>query len=349
MIRIILALSLISSICRANENHSLIPIAYYTPETSVAYGLLDVYVFNAFAKNQVSSLETIAVMTAKKQTILTLTPDLVNQDGSIFYGGYFNYRFYPNEYFGTGETRFSKSEKYTENRLRWNAYIRPRLFGDFFARATVLSDKIDIIDTEDSPEIINALDGRFEKIQSQGVRFSFEYDTRDILTSTTSGHFLRVNQEWNEIRDRNTQGKIMSAKSEFEGRAFYDYGVGRLAHHVLISHLSADEGYPFYLYQIIGGSTLMKGYKAGEYRDFNLVMNQNEWRSQFNTKWGYQGFVNFAKLSNRFEDVLEADLRVSGGGGISYLFNAKTQTKLRLDVGWSQESFGIYFVTGETF
>lgn len=351
MIKFVFILVLVlPALVKANENHSLIPVAYYTPETSLAYGLLDVFVFNAFERNQVSSLETIAVMTAKKQAIFTLTPDLVNEDGSIYYGGYFNYRFYPNEYFGTGDTRFKESEKYTENRLRWNAYVRPRLTGNYFARVTVLSDKMDIIHIEESPEISALISSnQFSKIQSEGVRISFEYDTRNIFTSTTSGHLLRLNQEWNDIRDRNSQKKIRSSKSEFEGKAFYDFGVGRVAHHVVISHLAADQGFPFFLYQTIGGSTLMKGYKAGEYRDFNLLMNQNEWRSQFNAKWGYQGFINFAKLSSHFDELLEEDLRISGGGGLSYLFNAKTQTKIRLDVGWSQDSFGIYFVTGETF
>lgn len=346
---VLLSILSFSELSIGDEDHSLMPIAYYTPETSVAVGALDVFVFDDYGNNRTSSMQTLVAFTSKRQTILTITPEFSNDSGSVFWGGYFNYRFYPNEYYGKGSTRFDKADPYTDNRLRGNVYIRPKIISNYFTRLTLLSDRLEIVDTDDSAQVQSALNGKFYKMHSQGISLGLEYDTRNIVTSTTEGVLLKISQEWNTIKDRDSDEKVQSSKLEFEGKVFMPVLGGTLGHQIQITHMEVGPDFPFYLLQTIGGINLMKGFKAGEYRDLNLVMNQNEFRKQINYKWGYQGFINFAKLNNRFENVFDSDLRMSAGGGLSYLFNAKTQTKIRLDVGASEKSWGVYFATGETF
>ena len=107
---------------------------------------------------------------------------------------------------------------------------------------------------------------------------------------------------------------------------------------------------PFYELAALGGSTIMRGYFQGRYRDKSYTAAQIEYRGHV---WWRFGVVAFAGTGDVFgsdaSDLSFANLKYSYGFGLRFLFNRQEKINLRADFGFGQDTKGVYFGLEEAF
>jgi hypothetical protein len=107
---------------------------------------------------------------------------------------------------------------------------------------------------------------------------------------------------------------------------------------------------PFYALSALGGSSRMRGYFLGRYRDRHYLTAQAEYRKMF---WWRLGFVAFAGVGEVFgsdgSEFRLDRLQWSAGGGLRVLFNRAERINLRVDFGVGKSTTGLYFQLEEAF
>jgi len=98
---------------------------------------------------------------------------------------------------------------------------------------------------------------------------------------------------------------------------------------------------PFYLQPIVGGSDDLRGYRFFRFTDRNAVVYNAEYRWEIFSGMDGALFFDAGKVMPRRSLLKLSDLETSAGFGLR--FNARNATFLRLDVGFSQEGFQIWF------
>jgi outer membrane protein assembly factor BamA len=104
---------------------------------------------------------------------------------------------------------------------------------------------------------------------------------------------------------------------------------------------------PFYLQPILGGSDDLRGYRFFRFSDRNMVVYNAEY--QWEVFSGMEGAVFFdaGKVMPRRTLLRFSDLETSAGFGLR--FNARNRTFIRVDVGFSQEGFQVWFKFNDAF
>jgi hypothetical protein len=107
---------------------------------------------------------------------------------------------------------------------------------------------------------------------------------------------------------------------------------------------------PFYALSALGGSSRMRGYFLGRYRDRHYLAAQAEYRKMF---WWRLGFAAFAGVGEVFgsegSEFRVNRLQWSVGGGLRVLFNRAERINLRVDFGIGKSTTGLYFQLEEAF
>lgn len=98
---------------------------------------------------------------------------------------------------------------------------------------------------------------------------------------------------------------------------------------------------PFYLQPIVGGSDDLRGYRFFRFTDRNAVVYNAEYRWEVFSGLDGALFFDAGKVMPRRGLMRFSDLETSAGFGLR--FNARNRTAVRLDVGFSQEGFQIWF------
>lgn len=98
---------------------------------------------------------------------------------------------------------------------------------------------------------------------------------------------------------------------------------------------------PFYLQPIVGGSDDLRGYRFFRFTDRNAVVYNAEYRWEIFSGLDGALFFDAGKVMPRRGQLNFSDLETSAGFG--FRVNARNATFLRVDVGFSQEGFQIWF------
>ena len=105
---------------------------------------------------------------------------------------------------------------------------------------------------------------------------------------------------------------------------------------------------PFFLLSTFGGSTDLRGYPSGRYRDRMMYALQSEYRWQFNDRWIFTGFAGFGEVADNFGDFGENFLPAAGVGG-RFVLSKKHRVGLSADIAVGKDGTEFYFGVGEAF
>ena len=111
---------------------------------------------------------------------------------------------------------------------------------------------------------------------------------------------------------------------------------------------SASDGTPFFLLSSFGGSTDLRGYPSGRYRDRWMYAMQTEYRWQYSDRWVFTGFVGFGEVAERFSDFGSNLLPAAGVGG-RFVLSEKHKVSLSADLAFGDDGAEFYFGIGEAF
>jgi hypothetical protein len=111
---------------------------------------------------------------------------------------------------------------------------------------------------------------------------------------------------------------------------------------------SADEEVPFFLLSTFGGTTDLRGYPSGRYRDENMYALQTEYRWQFNDRWVFTGFAGVGEVAESFSRMGRNFLPAAGIGA-RLVLSKKHKVGLSVDVATGKDGTEFYFGVGEAF
>jgi len=108
------------------------------------------------------------------------------------------------------------------------------------------------------------------------------------------------------------------------------------------------EGAPFFVLSSFGGSTDLRGYPSGRYRDRMMYALQSEYRWQMSDRWVMTGFAGFGEVAEAFSDFGD-NLLPATGVGLRYVLSAKHRVSLSLDAAVGNDGGEYYFGVNEAF
>ncbi|MFA0524582.1 BamA/TamA family outer membrane protein [Vibrio sp. 10N.222.52.C3] len=328
---------------------SYLPTAYYTPEKKFGVGLLMVglyhtdgadkstqpssLVVNSFVSQNKSygvSIENMTYFNQGKQRLL-LDVDLHNE-ASVYYG----------KGIAAGDKDSNKhefDEVLYSFKPTWMTALGPHYYlgvgGDItYAKAEKLEN---VVNDNSSTPLYELPSGT-----SAGVVLSSVYDSRDYRLNASDGWLFQLDA-----------GLYQNFESE-KTYSLYDLEVANYMNLNPIPGLVAwqvqglfSEGdVPWYAMPDLGGSSAMRGYIKGRYRDEHMLMGQVEYRLPIVQRlgmvfWGAAGSVA-PSVSKLNDDILTSV-------GTGFRFRIKDKINLRADVGVGQNETAFYLNVNEVF
>jgi len=328
-----------------------LPIAYYTPETKLAGGMLAIKNLWKEKEGRTSSVMATASITINNQVMTSIAPRLYFQGGEWELTGVLFYSYFPNKYYGRGvENSLSSPEKYIENSFVLGVGGGRNLYEHLFVRGGVGQDLRKIIEYEAGGAMEREVQNLAPSLQVLSLNLSLEWDERDYPQAPRQGSWYRITQSFYDPKDREGNKELQRfRKIDFDFRQYVTLAPRWIAAgQFVLSEMQGDQ-IPFQYLNSIGGGSRMRGFYGGQYRDQSLGMVQAELRFERTPKWTPAVFAGIARMATKISDLNSADSFYSGGAGIQYTLDPENRTKLRLDFGFTGKETGAYFLIGEAF
>lgn len=328
---------------------SYLPTAFYTPEKKFGAGLLVIglyktqgatkqeqpssLVINSFASSNGSYGVEFENMTFFNQGKHRLLFEIeLHNESAVYYG----------QGIDAGNNDANKHE-FDEQLYRFSPSFMTRMADNFFIGigADISHAKADDLKHEptNTPISSNRL---LPSNTSTGVVISSSYDSRDYRLNASKGWLLKLDAGWyhnNEYSSFSTYNAEIANYIDLSGTA-----PGLIAWQV--QGRFSDGDVPWNYLPDLGGSSAMRGYIKGRYRDEQMMMAQIEYRLPIYHRfgmvfWGAGGSV--APTISKLSDEL------LGSYGTGFRFNLKDNINLRFDVGVGKNDTNFYLNVNEVF
>lgn len=326
------------------------PIAFYTPETSVAFGGAGSYIFHLGGKNdkitRPSTLSPVFIYTVKKQFVARLGADLFLKNNDYNLNAEFVLEKYPNKFFGIGnDTPDEAEELYTPRRGGFTLAFLKQLKKGFYLGMQYEFRTWSIIEKEEGRSLDSGLIQGSDSGTISGLIFQANYDTRDHLFAPVKGNYAQVLYKW--------YPKFLGSSSEYttlllDLRKYFPLFSGHVfAARAYIQSQSGDV--PFLELSRLGGPYLLRGYYEGRYRGKHLAALEAEYRLPLFWRFGMVVFGGLGDIGSTFSELDFKGLKPSYGAGLRFLFDKKEKIWLRLDVAFGEGTSGFYVSVFEAF
>ena len=227
---------------------------------------------------------------------------------------------------------------------RWQVHVKGsflwNLGSNLFLGPSLAYDYIIGKDME-RPELLAGMDRHTD---NYGVGFTFMFDNRDNLTFPHRGYFVNLTQM---VRPRFMGNDYAFSTTELQMNAYQQPWRGAVLAEDIRS--TFNFGNPSWgMMAQLGGSSAMRGYYEGRYRDKHMIqgtveLRQHVWKRNSVTAWVGAGTV-FPKFSQmRSRNILP-------NFGLGYRWEFKKNVNVRLDYGFGKSGqSGFLFNINEAF
>lgn len=323
-----------------------LPLAFYSPETSLGLGLAGVSTFALNRKdslNSPSQVQLVAAYTFNRQLLLYAPFQFFSRKNSLHISGeigYFNYTYF---YFGQGpdegleENMESYQTKFPRLRLKGyqalgnNHFLGASLGGDYFDMV-----RFDSIEGNLFKENTYGIEGG--GVYSMGICYKFDSRKQvyfplkaDLITLDLEHYFgdysfQRFTSSWAHYQPL--------GKGIWASQLYYEQGIGTI---------------PFFALPFLGGGKLFRAYTRKQVRSQAVAGIQQEYRSA-PILFDRLRAVAFASYGYDWENSIQWNKpRWAIGTGLRFCLDTENQVFMRVDYGWSPQATGLYVTIGEAF
>lgn len=341
-----------------------IPIISYSPETSLRFGIVGIYLFRTNNKNldtQLSSLRTPITYTINRQIKLGISYDIFLNENKHIFTGQAEWLSFPLSFWGVGSDTPDEAEELftTETgniQFSYFCLLKNSLYigGQLNYINSVISEK--------ETGGLLASDGSIPGNNggaSTGLGLSFRYDKRDNYLNASTGPFLEGTITYNR---QAFGGDFDYTKLVLDGRHFFKVNGG----HILAFQAFSEYNWgspPFEQMALLGGKTIMRGHYLGRFRDnasgavqaeYRLPLGRKTWlagddKLKFWQRWGLIGFFGLGNVGSTYADLFNGKWKYSMGVGVRVMILPEEQINFRLDFGFGTQTPGFYFNIREAF
>ncbi len=326
-----------------------LPILFYTPETRLAGGASLLYFYRDSGADQTlrpSTVSLLAIYTQERQFTAQLGGELYPLHGLYRIEGSILGERYPSKFFGIGNfTASAQEEAYTVKRLGVDLSVMRHVVDGARAGVVVRWEKSSIVNRMPGGLLAGGTvpGGTESTVSGAGVQVS--WDTRENIFAPTSGNFTTASVV---SFGRFLGGTNVFTKFKLDARQY----VAPMAEQVLALQFIGvliDGTAPFRELARVGGSSTLRGYYEGRYRDDDVAVLQAEYRVPIIGRLGAVAFAGAGEVAHRPGDFSLRGLWFAGGIGLRFAYNPTERLNIRLDMGWGNNSSGLYITAGEAF
>jgi hypothetical protein len=203
----------------------------------------------------------------------------------------------------------------------------------------------EMIDKRENAQLINNEVVGSNGGNTSGFGLLLIVDHRDNIFYPTKNGFFKVRmifmgKDWGSDFTYN--------RMVIDFRRYHDLGKSNIiAGQVYLESMSGN--IPFFKLPALGGSSRMRGYFLGRYRDEAYLTWQIEYRKMFWWRLGAVAFFGMGDVASRFNKFVLAQFKYSYGVGLRYAFDEKENLNVRMDIGFGKNTSGVYFSLEEAF
>lgn len=333
---------------------SYLPTAYYTPEKKFGVGLLMIGLYktdNAKANEQPSSVvlnsfvstnnsygvdvENMTFYNGGKQRLqLGLT---LHNEAKLYYGQ------------GIKDGDIDLNHHEFEEQLYsfkpfWMNEVADNYFLGVGADLTYAkADKLALVDTDVLIDTSTTLPNNL----STGLVVTSLYDSRDYRLNATQGWLFQIDAglyKNNQYSTFSTYNLELAHYIDLSSTSLLANTPGLIAWQIQGQFTQGDV--PWNMLPDLGGSSAMRGYIKGRYRDNQMAMGQVEYRLPVFQRYGMVFWGAVGSVANKVSDLNDEWLTSYGTG---FRFKLKDNINLRFDVGVGQNETNFYLNVNEVF
>ncbi len=337
------------SLPRPRSSFVILPYAYYSPETKVAFGAGSIYSFRTGgAAERPSNVRIAATYTQLNQMILAFLPELYLRNERYYYTGFYGYYRYPDKFWGVGgDTPDGAEENYRKNDFESSTSVQRRILPGIYA-GPLFQFRYMNVDERDSHGALRggAIPGS-RGGPASGLGVILRHDTRDNTYQPSTGFYNQISAvAFGDGVGSDYAFKVLSLDLRMYARSFFrSHVIALQTYDVFISGEA-----PFQMLALLGGSYCMRGYYLGRYRDRNMITAQAEYRLPIAWRFGAAAFAGAGDVQSDLHEFSVDRLKYSAGFGVRFLFDAQERINARLDFGFgSGDNAGIYAMVLEAF
>ncbi len=333
----------------------VLPIVFYTPETSVGLGAGALFLFNmpgAVAERRPSSVSLAGIYTLEKQMVAQVVPELRFGDDDFVLRLELLATKFPSRFYGIGdEVKSDVYDTFTDRYLRTGLDLRVRPFREgsplrnVYVGAEYKSTWSALQDPEAhkaaQPSVFADLKDPGEGEQfTSGVGPVLAWDSRDGLNWPLGGSYV----EWKALfNERWLQSTVRYQSMSLDARRYQPLWFS----HILalrFLHRSTWGELPFQQLPQLGGANLFRGWFAGQLRDRHLTAIEAEYRLPLGDRWALVGFGSVGQVAPRSRDYSLSKVRAAGGAGLRFAIDKETRTNIRVDAAYGEScQFYVHF------
>lgn len=336
------------------DDFTVIPILFYTPETTVGFGVGGqgtFYTKGSSVRSRPSSLFFSGVYTARNQLLLTAEPKIYFDNESFLLEGKFLFKVFPDYFWGIGnESKETAREDFNmQSTILKVAFLRKlKPYVNFGFEYEFNHYKMLEYVEEGT---LKSSDDFAEETLLSGLGISINFDSRDNYQAPKGGAFYSLKTG---VASRAMGSTTAFNFTSIDIRRYFKLNKTRQHATILAfqAYLNTTTGdVPFQRMSRYGGSIYARGYYLGRYTDNNMFVLQSEVRSQFKGKWSFAAFAIAGDVFLNTGDLRLSQVKSSLGGGLRWQIRKSDPSLLRLDFayGFATKGTGVYFGVNEAF
>lgn len=329
-----------------------LPVLYYSPETRFGFGALASMSFK-LGKNpeatRASNLQTYFLYTVLGQMDATARYTLFTNQEKYVINGRFSYLFFPEFYYGIGNRLPKDNEELVRyRRVRVENRVLRKVTQKFFAGLQYRYVEMFQVEPTEGGLLATTQVPGYDGSKISGLGAAIVFDSRDNILVPRKGAYLEIS---NYNYGSDLGGEFDYSTVTVDLRKYFKPFANR-------QHILAIQGYgnfitgtaPYKELSEFGGSTVMRGFYQGRYRQSDYMAAQVEYRFPI---WRWFGMTAFTGVGDVASDISKFDIanaKMSYGVGLRFEIDKQNRTNIRVDYGrGSDGSAGFYLEIGEAF
>ena len=187
------------------------------------------------------------------------------------------------------------------------------------------------------------LEGQDKMHINTGVGAFIMYDSRDFIPNPYHGVYLKLEQRFFPMFLGN---KGNFGRTEFTGNTYHPVWKGGILAYDLHGMFNYGN-VPWTMLALMGGSSRMRGYYEGRFRDKHIIEATVELRQKIYGRNGIAVWVGAANIFPSFNKFNPA--HTLPNYGLGYRWEFKKRVNVRLDYGFGKKENGFLFSINEAF
>ncbi|HEY6881815.1 MAG TPA: BamA/TamA family outer membrane protein, partial [Polyangiales bacterium] len=337
----------------------VLPILFYSPETSAGFGAGTLFQFRmpgAVGERRPSAISLGGVYTLHKQVMGQFTPELrFGDDDYVLKLDVLGAK-YPNRFYGIGnDPRDDLYDKYTDCYLRGELDFRVRpfsresFFGSLYLGGHYSSAWSNIHDVRPGergdPSMFAQINDPGERpVFSSGFGPTLAWDSRDGINWPRGGSFIELRatayEPW-------MGSDVSYRRLLLDARRYQPLWLDHILAMRFVSQTVWGD-VPFQRLPQLGGAGLFRGWFSGQLRGKLLIAVEAEYRVPIGPRFAAVLFGSAGRVAEERRSMSLKDLRVAGGGGLRVSVDRRDRVNIRLDLAYG-DSFYPYLQFREAF